>query len=68
MKNPKAFPSELHYVDTTTFSGGMTLLDYFAGRAMQGITVKRDYTAESVSEDSYKIAKAMLKEREKYIK
>lgn len=50
---------------------GMTLRDYFAAKAMQGIISAMDsaqynYTgADKVAEDAYAFADAMLKEREK---
>ena len=51
---------------------GMTLLDHFAGLAMQGII--KDYCVEAndsiqntVAKMSYEMAAAMLKEREKWV-
>jgi len=46
---------------------GMTLRDYFAAKAMQGMLIN-EFDSQSVislSEASYQIADAMLKEREK---
>lgn len=51
---------------------GMTLRDYFAGQALMGLCSTTDNegiwqygTTANVSEVSYKISDAMLKEREK---
>jgi len=45
---------------------GMTLRDYFAAKAMQGLlaTGKSDYLDEHVALDAYNLADAMLKQRE----
>ena len=47
---------------------GMTLRDYFAAKAMQGLTTKygetRQVSYDSRAKESYKIADAMLKQRE----
>lgn len=68
-----AFPTnvngQLHHSCT---ENGMTLLDYFAAKAMQAVTatphsfseVKDDATC---AEFSYKLAAAMIEERKKYI-
>ena len=49
--------------------GGMTLRDYFAAKAMQGLTTTLDQTDEEplwtvIATDSYKLADAMLKARQ----
>ena len=41
---------------------GMTLRDYFAAKAMQGLTQKYSHESD-VSRNAYKIADAMLKAR-----
>jgi len=83
--NPKAFPAPTEripqkgsgingpYPDVVNEQSGMTLLDYFAAKAMQGICAspeehsgEYDWVKSNV-EWSYKIAKAMLKEREKHL-
>jgi hypothetical protein len=47
-------------------STGMTLRDYFAGLAMQGmITRTNQSTKEEISEYAYEVADAMLEERSK---
>lgn len=65
-KNPNAFPIE--YQDGE-FQTGMTLRDYFANSAMQAFTniwyEDAKSTPESIAKKSYKLADAMLKEREK---
>ena len=44
--------------------GNYTLRDKFAGQAMQSIELKvHDASFESVAEQAYKLADAMLKER-----
>jgi hypothetical protein len=62
--NMKAFPQG------TVNSGGMDLRDYFAAKAMQGICAGRDEAGvliehgyEWIASESYKIAIAMMKER-----
>ena len=42
--------------------GGMTLRDYFAAKAMQGLTQKYSHEGD-ISRNAYKIADAMLKAR-----
>ncbi len=71
MKDIQAFPCD----GVTTFKG-MTLRDYFAAKALSGIT--SDYKAmskfanvfkhnplETLAEHCYEIADAMIKERKK---
>lgn len=45
---------------------GMTLRDYFAAKAMQGMILLRSYsgTADQMAEEAYVMADAMLKARE----
>ena len=54
----KAFPNHR--------SEGMDLRDYFAAKAMQGLTAKygNDGDPETRSKESYRLADAMLKARE----
>lgn len=63
MKKTFAFPSNMEYPEY-----GMTLLDFFATQAMISLVAKYA-CAESVKKDiaieSYEIAEAMMKEREK---
>ena len=60
-KNIAAFP--LKHSDDK-FNPGMTLRDYFAGQALAGL-VTNTYL-EDLGELSYKIAEALLIERQKY--
>jgi hypothetical protein len=60
-KNITAFP--LKHADDK-FNPGMTLRDYFAGQALAGL-VTNTYL-EDLGELSYKIAEALLIERQKY--
>jgi hypothetical protein len=49
-------------------SEGMTLRDYFAAKAMQGMLEMaeyRDLTSEGYARGAYRVADAMLAEREK---
>lgn len=76
--NPSAFP--IPSDGGCVGSDGMTLLDYFAAKTMQAHvtnTVYMNSIAEthktikkavgSVCKDSYMVAKAMLKERQKHL-
>ena len=60
-----AFPP-MHNPNTHVF--GMTLRDYFAAKAMQGITSTLSGTApvlyDNIADDAYALADAMLKARE----
>ena len=62
MKNPFAFPGH------PDGNRGMTLRDYFAAKAMQGIISIPDHWyqngTESIAEMAYAMADAMLEERE----
>lgn len=44
-------------------TGGMTLRDYFAAKAMQTLLAKNDRTRTEIVEDAYGTADAMLKAR-----
>jgi hypothetical protein len=63
-----AFPFTLDFADGSQVTHkGMTLRDYFAVKAMQywlSLPITKDQIDEVASE-SYRIADAMLKEREK---
>jgi hypothetical protein len=72
MKNHRAYPTQnfeydgqgnvLHWQHE-----GMTLLDHFAGLAMQACLARGDDTNRpGIAEWSYTMAEAMLKERVKY--
>lgn len=58
--NKKAFPNP-HRTDEL----GMTLRDYFAAKAMQGLMVDvSDPDCEYIAQVAYKMADAMLKARQ----
>jgi hypothetical protein len=65
MKNEPAFPA-MHY-DLAENEHGMTLRDYFAAKAMVGLLNcyhnPKEFTEETLAEQSYEIADAMLKAR-----
>ena len=63
MKNPQAFPT---HPDAPLSCAGMTLRDYFAAKAMQGICNGRSHTdlkghAIASAKVAYELADAMLK-------
>jgi len=70
MKNPPAFPSSIDNGETIKYMLGMTLRDYFAAQAMQGLMsrVWGDMPTEELfniwATSSYALADAMLKARE----
>ena len=69
MNNEPAFPLHNHGTQTLGLHiTGMTLRDYFAAKAMQGITSTLSGTApvlyDAIADDAYKIADAMLNARE----
>jgi hypothetical protein len=68
-KKPQAFPYSGEGDDMNT-SAGMTLRDYFAAKALQGIISANgdssgylEYEEEVVAKNAYKLADAMLKAR-----
>ena len=66
MNNPPAFPVQSVYIeDQETNSRGMTLRDYFAAKAMQGMLSETSLkaTPEEFASYSYKVADAMMKAR-----
>ena len=61
MNNPPAFP---HFGHTGwSNSGGMTLRDYFAAKAMQAL-IDNDGLFSEIPTQAYALADAMLKARE----
>jgi hypothetical protein len=64
-KNINAFPIEINeHTDN-----GMTLRDYFAAAALQGLIANKRYMGidcVTMSDWAYKVANAMLNERENY--
>ena len=61
MKNEPAFP--FAFTDEARVSDGMTLRDYFAGQAMQGL-IARYSSPETIANVAYHMADAMLKARQ----
>jgi hypothetical protein len=70
MNNPPAFPLHNHGVQTLGMHiSGMTLRDYMAAKAMQGLLAGlladgQDLKWDQVAIDSYRQADAMLQARE----
>ena len=66
MNNPPAFPLHNHGVQTLgTHISGMTLRDYMAAKAMQGMMVDVDQPkCDYIAQKSYQMADAMLKARD----
>jgi hypothetical protein len=66
--NPSAFPVHAKYEDETVLNEGMTLRDYFAAKAMQGMlsacTGWTEAGIERLAKCSYMTADQMLKARE----
>lgn len=63
-----AFPLQSIGPDFQPGYSGMTLRDYFAAKAMQGLMSQHSYGASLLHENAanaYKMANAMLAEREK---
>lgn len=63
-----AFPTikRSQYFDCpTTDKQGMTLRDYFAAKAMQGIQARSNWAVADVAATAYLQADAMMKERSK---
>lgn len=64
-----AFPQGKAVGSVSLLEGGMTLRDYFAakvaGAVWANLDMPVDYAADFTAEAAYKIADAMLKEREK---
>jgi hypothetical protein len=74
--NPNAFPTDLDIQKETEigyyYQTGMTLLDYFAAKALPQIIAnyqreRKNIFEYPVCENAYTIAELMLKEREKHI-
>lgn len=62
-----AFPFEVDASDGHYSCPGMTLRDYFAAKAMQGICASKPsdfWTDDRIARDSYSLADEMLKARE----
>jgi hypothetical protein len=57
-ENPSAFPSDYNSDD------GMTLRDYFANSAMQGLNPMEWSDYKILAKNAYEVADAMLKQRQ----
>jgi hypothetical protein len=66
MKNEPAFPQLRHDAwNELHVKGGMTLRDYFAAKAMQGLlNINPNPPDKELAHFSYQLADAMLKARE----
>ena len=70
-KNTPAFPLVAEDHTGMMINMGMSLRDYFAAKAMQGFLdqlIKQGWISddlETVAETSYRVADAMMKERQK---
>ena len=60
MKNEPAFPAQFFDERAT----GMTLRDYFAAKAMQGMITRRIFNDEDDARLAYKMADEMMRARE----
>jgi len=66
MKNPPAFPTTKPLDSWGDPNQGMTLRDYFAAKAMQGMMVDVEQPrCDYIADIAYKMADAMLAAREK---
>ena len=69
MKDTPAFPTqESRYPDHPPATLGMTLRDYFAAKALQGLlssSTQPQSGADMIARDAYTVADAMLIERSK---
>jgi hypothetical protein len=66
MKNPPAFPTNQYAngISPSGFDTGMTLRDYFAAKAMQGMMVDTEIpNCTHIAKESYRMADAMLAAR-----
>jgi hypothetical protein len=62
-----AFPVSINTINGVHWSKGMTLRDYFAAKAMQGICASGptiEWSNKRLAEEAYDLADAMLEARE----
>ena len=65
MNYPPAFPITNHWHNELNHYNGMTLRDYMAAKAMQGMMVDVDQPkCDYIAQTAYKMADTMLKARE----
>ena len=64
--NPPAFPTSFNADYPHEMTGGLTMRDYFAAKAMQGMFSNPDYTGpiNDVVTAAYQASDAMLKARD----
>ena len=60
-----AFPLVVDMNNEVTWDKGMTLRDYFAAKAMQGLCAGNSTNAQQIAEAAYIVADAMLEARKK---
>jgi len=66
MTTEHAFPQALQAGDLAQATGGMTLRDYFAAKAMQALIEKYDESPVEISLEAYEFADAMLKAEDSF--
>lgn len=67
MTTEHVFPQALQAGNLAQATGGMTLRDYFAAQAMQGICASGpsiSFTNDRIAEEAYAMADAMLRARQ----
>lgn len=66
MEKEYAFPQAMQAGDKAKSTGGLTLRDYFAAQAMQGmLAASENYPTPELANYAYQVADAMLAERAK---
>lgn len=66
MKDWPAFPRTVTYSDGSSETWpGMTLRQWYAGMAMQGLVVSADWSTTTIAEEAFRLADAMLAQEEK---
>ena len=66
MEKEYAFPQAMQAGDVAQAAGGLTLRDYFAAQAMQGmLAASENYPTPELANYAYQVADAMLAERAK---
>ena len=63
MKDIPAFPVAFKWGEDFKEYNGMTLRDYFAAKAMQGICARVHWSYSGAAKDAYEYADAMLEAR-----
>ena len=69
--SPRTFDVDIDNVNDGSYpQNGMTLLDYFAAKTMQGLAASTTFNEtayEQTADVSYRLAAYMIEERKKYI-